>query len=58
MITAALIFLAISIGSAVLGAYANSDQGLDHIMYWFAIVALIIAAGFVLTYLSMRSVRD
>lgn len=54
LILTAVIFIVLSISSAVLGVYASRDQGLDLIMYWFAVVSLGVAAGFTVAYLASR----
>jgi hypothetical protein len=56
-IGSALTFLAIALGSAVTGMYAEPDQGLNQILYWFAIVCLGVTAGFTLAYLASRRSR-
>ena len=58
MIITALLFLVLAISSAVLGMYGNPEQGIDQIMYWFAIVCMGAAAGFTLLYLAIRPTRD
>lgn len=58
MIMMALIFLAIAISSAVIGMYASLDQGLEHILYWSAIVNLGVAAGFWFVAMGMRRYND
>ena len=52
MLTSALIFFAIAISSVMFGSYAHSDQGLDEIMDWCAIVSLAFAGGFLLLFLA------
>jgi hypothetical protein len=54
MLTSALLFLAMAAASAVLGIYADSDQGLNEIMYWCAIIFLVTAGGFALIHLARR----
>ncbi|HVI01211.1 MAG TPA: hypothetical protein VM869_20985 [Enhygromyxa sp.] len=58
MIITALLFLAIAIGSAVIGMYGNPEQGVDQIMYWLAIVCIGVAAAFTLISLALRRYGD
>jgi hypothetical protein len=58
MIPTVLVFVVLAISSAVLGMYAGAedgaDQGLDFIMYWFAIASLGTAAMLTVVYLARR----